>query len=341
MSKAKVSVIVPIYNVEQYLSKCLDSLINQTFKDIEIWAVSDGSPDNSVDIIKKYANKDKRVKCIEKENGGYGSVLEYAIKNIDTEFFLVCDPDDWLREDAIEVLYNAAKKNKLDIVYGGYYFVYSNDNEEIYTTGTCYKNVFVPESGKVYKDDDVFKFSFLTPSPHAKLFRTKIAKNIKFPHKISFTDWILYNVSLMNSKRVMHIDDGLAYYLIDREGNSVSDVKPKIADYHYGVFKSIVEQYNSLDLQVDEFYYRMFLHYIFINSEVAKIKDKEQYDEKKKLIYELLQICVKNRKSIYPYLKYHTFRKKMAFCLLLNPMTSKLGFNYFSKKLVKSKGLKK
>ena len=100
---AKVTIVVPIYNVEKYLPKCLDSLISQTFKDIEIWAISDGSPDNSVKIIKEYEKKDKRVKCIEKENGGYGSVLEYAIKNIKTKYFLICDPDDWISEDAIEV----------------------------------------------------------------------------------------------------------------------------------------------------------------------------------------------------------------------------------------------
>ena len=336
MSKAKVSIIVPTYNVEEYLPKCLDSLLNQTFKDIEVWAISDGSPDNSVEIIKKYAKKDDRVKCIEKENGGYGSVLEYAIKNIKTEYFLVCDPDDWLREDAIEILYNNAKKNNLDIVYGSYYFVYSNDDEEVYTNGCNYKNIFIPESNKVYKGDDVFKFSFLTPSPHAKLYRTKIAKNIKFPHKISFTDWILYVVSLMNCKRIMHIDEGLAYYLIDREGNSVSDVKPKIADFHNKVFKSVMEQYNNLNIDIAEFHYRMFLHYIFINSEIARIKDEKDYNEKKYLAYELLEICVKNRKKIIPYLKYNSFRKRMAFRLLLNPLTSKNTFNYFSKKLFKN-----
>lgn len=333
MSKAKVSIIVPIYNVEQYLPKCLDSLINQTFKDIEIWAISDGSPDNSVSIIKEYEKKDKRVKCIEKENGGYGSVLEYAIKNITTEFFIVCDPDDWLRKDAIEVLYSAANKNNLDIVYGGYYFVYSNNSEEVYTSGTSYKNVFVPESDRVYTDKDVFQFAFLTPSPHAKLYRTRIAKNIKFPHKISFTDWILYLVSLMNCKRIMHLDEGLAYYLIDREGNSVSDVKPQIADYHYKVFKSVIEQYRELNIEIDEFYYRMFLHYIFINSEVAKIKSRNDYEEKRKLVNELLQICVQNRKKIYPYLKNHPLRKQIAFRLLLNPKTSGKTFIYFSNKI--------
>lgn len=336
MGKAKVSIIVPIYNVEEYLPKCLDSLLAQTFKDIEIWAVSDGSPDNSVEIIKAYAKKDNRVKCIEKENGGYGSVLEYAIKNIKTEYFLVCDPDDWLREDAVEVLYNNAKKNNLDITYGSYYFVYSNNSEEVYTNGFSYKNVFVPNSGEVYQGKDVFKFAFLTPSPHAKLYRTKIAKGIKFPHKISFTDWILYIVSLMKCKRIMHLDEGLAYYLIDREGNSVSDVKPKIADFHNKVFNSVVEQYDSLNVNIDEFYYRMFLHYIFINSEIARIKDLKDYNEKKPLAFELLKFCVKYRKKIYPYLKNHPFRKQVAFRLLLNPLTSKNTFNYFSKRLYKN-----
>lgn len=333
MSKAKVSIIVPIYNVEEYLPKCLDSLTKQTFKDIEIWAVSDGSPDNSVEIIKKYANKDKRIKCIEKENGGYGSVLEYAIKNITTDYFLVCDPDDWLREDAIEILYKKATENNLDIAFGSYYYVYSNDNEEKYTDGSCFSHVFVPTSNEVYTGEDVYKFAFLTPSPHAKLYRTKIAKKIEFPHKISFTDYILYIVSLMNAKRVMHIDEGLAYYLIDREGNSMSDNKPKIGDFHYKVFTSIIKQYNNMkNITFDSFYYRMFLHYIFINSEITKIPNYQDYKEKRNLSYEILKICSNNRKKIYPYLKYEKGKRNIVLKLLLNPLTRKTIFLYISNK---------
>lgn len=333
MSKAKVSIIVPIYNVEEYVAKCLESLTKQTFKDIEIWAVSDGSPDNSAQIVKEYAKKDKRIKCIEKENGGYGSVLEYAIKNITTDYFLVCDPDDWLREDAIEILYNKAIENKLDIAFGSYYYVYSNDNETKYTNGACFSHVFEPASNKVYEGEDVYKFAFLTPSPHAKLYRTKIAKKIEFPHKISFTDYILYIVSLMNSKRVMHIEDGLAYYLIDREGNSMTDTKPKIGDFHYKVFTSIIKQYeNQKNISFDSFYYRMFLHFIFINSEITKIPGKKDYKEKRNLSYELLTICSNNRKKIYPYLKYENSRRKLALRLLLNPLTRKLTFLFISNK---------
>ena len=333
MSKAKVSIIVPIYNVEEYVEKCLDSLTKQTFKDIEIWAVSDGSPDNSAEIVKKYAKKDKRVKCIEKENGGYGSVLEYAIKNIETEYFLVCDPDDWLRDDAIELLYKKATENNLDIAYGSYYYVYSNDNEEEYTNGACFGHVFTPESNRVYEGEELYKFAFLAPSPHAKLYRTKVAKKIEFPHKISFTDYILYIVSLMNSKRVMHIEDGLAYYLVDRAGNSMTDTKPKIGDFHHKVFNSVVKQYeNKKNIHFDSFYYRMFLHYVFINSEITKIPEYQDYLDKRKLSYELLTMCSKKRKQIYPYLKYENNKRKLVFRFLLNPLTRKLTFLYISNK---------
>ena len=109
MNKADVTIIVPIYNVEKYVEKCIRSLLSQTFKNIQILAVDDGSPDNSKDIIRKLSKKDDRVKLVVKENGGYGSVLQYAIKNIQTEYFIVCDPDDWLRKDAVEKLYNFSR----------------------------------------------------------------------------------------------------------------------------------------------------------------------------------------------------------------------------------------
>ena len=85
---SKVSIIVPIYNVEKYVSKCLDSLLRQSFSDIEVIAVSDGSPDNSKDIVLDYCGKDSRVKFVEKENGGYGSVLEKAIEHINSDYFI-------------------------------------------------------------------------------------------------------------------------------------------------------------------------------------------------------------------------------------------------------------
>jgi len=333
-SSNKVSIIVPIYNVEQYLPKCLDSLINQTFKDIEIWAISDGSPDNSVDIIKEYSKKDYRVKCIEKENGGYGSVLEYAIKNIETEYFLICDPDDWLREDAIELLYKAAVENNLDFVRGAYNIVYSNDGEERFESGASFKNVFDPKPNIVY-DSEVQKFWLMTVSPHSKLYKTKLAQGIEFPHKVSFTDTLLFNLYMPKVRRAMYIDEALSYYLIDREGNSVTDAKPKIADDHYKVFMSMAHQYEKYPNKSPYFYYRMFLQYIYANFEIGKIKNKEDYLEKRELMYEMLKYCIDNKKQILPLIGHETLKKKIDYKLLLNKKFSRKMFEMHSKNIWK------
>ena len=289
---AKVSIIVPIYNVEKYVAKCLESLTKQTFKDIEIWAVSDGSPDNSVNIVKEYEKKDSRVKCIEKENGGYGSVLEYAIKNITTDYFLICDPDDWISDDAIEILYNAAIKNNLDLAMANHYEIYEDGTIKNTSTISAYPNVFMPEFEKVYtKENGVEKFLFLIESPHAKLYKTAVAQDIKFPHKVSYTDSLLYMLFILRCKRAMCFERPLAYYLMEREGNTMTDVNPKIANYYHTVFTSVVEQYENGIYKSRYFYYRVFLKFIRINTYVANLTDKKVYNEKRKLVYELLKIC--------------------------------------------------
>lgn len=330
-SSAKVSIVVPIYNVEQYLPKCLESLINQTFRDIEIWAISDGSPDNSVSIIKKYAKKDKRVKCIEKENGGYGSVLEYAIKNITTEYFIVCDPDDWLREDAVEILYNAAKENNLDLVVGSKYLVYNDNSEQIYNCSKLdYFDIEINDRIVYTKTDGLYKALFLTQSPHSKLYKTSKAKKIKFPSKVSYTDFLLYIVYLNNCENFMYLEDGLSYYLVDRPGNTMTDVNPKIFDYHMTVFQFIIDQVTNS--QFPQFYLRMFDQFRYVSNLIKNINDVEEKNKRKKQIYNMLQILEKNKKEILKYNNLYRNRKvKMFNKLLLNNFTSKCFFNRLTK----------
>ena len=334
---SKVSIIVPIYNVEKYVEKCLNSLLNQTFKDIEIWAVIDGSPDNSVDIVKRIAKKDDRVKCIEKENGGYGSVLEYAIGNIQTDYFLICDPDDWISEDAIEILYNAAIKDDLDLVMANHCEVYEDGTVNSVPNISNYSNVFSPEFEKVYtKENGLDKFLFLQVSPHAKLYKTVVARGIKFPHKVSYTDNVLFLLFITKCKKAMCLDKALAYYLIDRTGNTMTDVNPKIANYYCEVFTSIINQYNDGNNKNQYFYYRMFLMFIKINIYLANLSDRKVYKEKRRLFNDLLKICLAHRKEIIPFLKYETKKNKLVYTLYLNPMTSKLIYVYFSNKIYKS-----
>ncbi len=332
---AKVSIVVPIYNVEKYLSKCLESLINQSFKDIEILAISDGSPDNSVKIIKEYEKKDNRIKCIEKENGGYGSVLEYAINIINSPYFLICDPDDWLKNDAIEKLYQAAEKDNLDFVRAGYYMTFSDNSDDEYNNGIIMPNVFNPEFNHIY-DNEIEQFLFLSESPHSKLFKTELAKGIQFPHKVSFTDGILYKLYIPKVKRAIILEEALSYYLIDREGNTATDVKPKIADQHKVVFDSIMEQYSRYENKSDLFYYRMMLQCEFVNSQIANIKDRKAFEDKRELLFEMYKTCRKYKNEIKRCLKYETSKRKLVFKMILNPIIGDAVVKYFSDRVWKN-----
>ena len=112
----KISVIVPVYNVEVYLRKCLDSLINQTLQDIEIICVNDGSTDNSLDILLEYSQKDSRIKIISQENKGVSEARNTAINIAKGEYLSMVDPDDWVENNMLEVMYNKAVKENADIV---------------------------------------------------------------------------------------------------------------------------------------------------------------------------------------------------------------------------------
>lgn len=321
---AKVSIIVPIYNVEKYLPKCLDSLINQTFKDIEIWAISDGSPDNSVSIIKEYAKKDNRVKCIEKENGGYGSVLEYAIKNITTEYFLICDPDDWLAENAIETLYNLASKDNLDLVVGAKYLVYNDNDEQVYDRSM--ESFCRVKPNQIY-EDNVGDFAFLHVSPHSKLYKTAVAKDITFPKKVSFTDFLLYILALTNVKKALYTDEALSYYLVDRPGNSMTDINPKIFDYHAEVFQATVRQLNEKKSATPLLYVRVYFQFRSICNVFKSMKNveaKKQYHDK---IMNLLDLIKDKKKIISQNMFYGNIKDKLFFKLLLNEKTREKFFD--------------
>ncbi len=116
----KLSIVVPVYNVEEYLRKCLDSLINQTLSDIEILCVNDGSKDSSLDILNSYAEKDIRVKVLNQPNKGQSAARNLAISKAVGEYLGFVDSDDWVDLDYFEKLYDAAKKHDADIACAGF-----------------------------------------------------------------------------------------------------------------------------------------------------------------------------------------------------------------------------
>ena len=120
MNDIKVSIIVPIYNVEKYLNRCMDSLLNQTLKDIEIIMVDDGSPDKCPEMCDAYAKKDNRVKVVHKKNGGLGYARNSGLDVAKGEYVAFVDSDDYVDLNMYEKLYNTAKDNNLDAVFCGF-----------------------------------------------------------------------------------------------------------------------------------------------------------------------------------------------------------------------------
>lgn len=130
----KVSILVPIYNNEVYLHECIDSIINQTLKDIEIILLDDGSTDNSPQICDEYAKKDNRIKVVHKENTGYGHTMNLGIEMATGEYIGIVESDDYVELDMFESLYNATVQNnqKIDIVKSNHTVFYGDKNNRTF-----------------------------------------------------------------------------------------------------------------------------------------------------------------------------------------------------------------
>ena len=296
--KDRISIVVPVYNVEKYIRKCLDSLVKQDYDNYDVLVINDGSPFNEQVIIDEYVKKyPDIIKSIVKENGGYGSVLELAFKTSDADYVLVCDPDDYLAIDALSTLIAYKNETNADLVVGAKYLVYEDSTEETYDAS------YNAEFGKlvdkkIYKKDtsEYEMLYFLEPSPHAKLYRRDIVSKIKFPHKVSYTDNLLYFYTLNNVETVSYCSKALSYYLINRSGNTRTDLKPAIIDSWVKVFNSIMNQVKDGS---SIFYYRMFESFYSIYYKIDNIKGDEKVKlEKYDILYSFLEKLIPYRKEI-------------------------------------------
>lgn len=197
MNKAKVSVIIPVYNVEKYLRECLDSVISQTLKDIEIICVNDGSPDNSLAILKEYARNDKRFVIIDKKNEGVGRARNDGINKATGEFVCFMDPDDFYPEnDVLESLYNAAKNNNV-LVACGEFAEYNGESISQNYSG-IYKKYLFENDGIIDYKDFQFDYGYIRC-----IYNTKFLKDNKlyFPTYIRFQDPPFYCKTMLLAEK--------------------------------------------------------------------------------------------------------------------------------------------
>lgn len=206
MENELISVIVPVYNVEPYLKECLDSIINQTYKNLEIILIDDGSLDNCGKICDEYAKKDNRIKVIHKENGGLSSARNAGLDIAEGEYISFIDSDDYVAENFIETLYKLCVENDCDISECDF-LKFENDVviQEKITEIQCYTSNEVQH--KIYSEEYV-----KTIVVWNKLYKKYLYENMRFPlGKINEDEFITYKV-LYNCKSNIAVTNEQLYY---------------------------------------------------------------------------------------------------------------------------------
>ena len=222
---AKISVVLPVYNVANYLRKCLDSLVNQTFKDFEVICVNDGSTDLSLSILEGFSLTDSRFKIISQENQGLSGARNTGIQEVNGEYVLFVDSDDWLEENALELLYEHVKGFSSDITM--FKFKYYNENSDEFSEGP-FTNLEVIDpsffTGNFYYMDVIDIIFKISHAPFNKLYRTEFLREIdaQFLYGSYYEDLEFFYKVFLKAKKVSVLPEYLYYYRIRDQSISTS-----------------------------------------------------------------------------------------------------------------------
>ena len=238
ISNVKLSIIIPVYNVEPYLNKCIDSVVKQTLKDIEILCIDDGSTDNSLSILEEFREKDSRVKIIKLEsNKGPGFARNLGMKYARGEYFTFLDSDDWIDKNAYEQLYFYSKKFDLDMVMFRL-INYEEETKKIYETP--YFNIVSLNDYqyKIFNYKDIPNMFSIISGPCNKIYKTSLIKkaDIKFPEEYSmFEDNPFFFDALLTSKKISFIPEHYYFRRIRKNSlmtslNTLADIIPVLND---------------------------------------------------------------------------------------------------------------
>ena len=212
-----ISVIIPVYNVRQYLDKCIESVINQTYENLEIILVDDGSNDGSEKKCDEYSGKDKRILVIHKKNGGLSDARNCALDRISGEFVTFIDSDDYIDLSMIETLYNLQEEYEADISCVSFQRIFEGRQKKEVT----YSTKVITYSGIEAVEEMLYKKGVDT-SACGKLYRTVDFREIRYPVGMIFEDWATtYRIFYEKNKIVCSNVE--MYYYVQRLGSLVHD----------------------------------------------------------------------------------------------------------------------
>ena len=323
----KISIILPVYNVEKYVEKCLNSIKNQDYKNFEAIIVDDGSKDKSVEIIENFIKKDDRFKLYHKENGGLSDARNFGMNFVTGKFVIFIDSDDYIENKMLTTLYENITKEKADVSICGIYNVYINKK-----TSQCEdKNIyFVCDKNRFLKEYLIGK---LVPGSICnKLIKVDIAKKIQFPVGKIYED-AFYQFDLINFAKKYVVTTNPMYNYFHRENSiTTKSYSKKNLDYIeiYSKFYDYVKSKN-IDLEKEAFF-RLSYSYFIILDKMLLEDDYHKIDK----YNEVLNFLKKNYFKIFKN-DYFRFTRRIASIAL------KININLYKflllKDLKKNKGV--
>lgn len=263
----KFSVIVPVYNVEKYIEKCLSSIKTQSLNDFECLIIDDGSKDNSINIASDFIKDDDRFIIYHKENGGLSDARNYGIDKAKGEYICFVDSDDYIDEKLLEETYALAKKYDSDITTFDLYYEYENGNKDLAPGG--YKEV------SSYKEDK--NILFINHSANNKIFKRDFLQDKRFIFGISYEDLASIPIWLAEANNVSYLAKPLYFYM--QRGNSISH---SYDERIFDIYKAIDNIKNNLNIKsedINEIYLKQGLMALMLK--IRNISD----DKKRKEFY--------------------------------------------------------
>jgi glycosyltransferase involved in cell wall biosynthesis len=294
-----ISIIVPVYNVEKYLSRCIDSILTQTFYDFECILIDDGSTDNCTAICDEYKVKDNRIVVIHKNNGGVSSARNTGLDIAQGEWIVFVDSDDWLEPDALERLYKRQRETKADVVIGSFRQQYKERTREC-----VFNNYIITNKKKALSDFFSKRFKYIW----GKLYKASLFKHIIQPTNLIYGEDAIVNTQILcsNDCNVISVTNDIVYNYDCSTGGISQDLicgKKKAINY----FESHVFMRNFLK-QKQYFHFNtkiLFYNYIFLSVYI-----KVFYNIPK---FEILKLF---KEAKFPYIFFFIFIKSLFYNIM-------------------------
>ena len=271
----KISVIVPCYNIESYLPRCIERILAQTYKNLEIILISDGSTDGTDEVIREYVKKDSRIIPVFKQNSGVSDTRNRGLDIATGDYIGFVDGDDYIEPEMYETLLKNAIENNADISHCGYQMVFPSRVDYYYNTGK-----------KVIQDNkkgirDIIVGDYVEPSPCIKIYRKNIVNNLRMPPDIKINEDVIFNFyAFVNSQKSVYEDLPFYHYILRKGSAATSKINQNKLFDPVRVRKEIFEySLKNLDNEIQSVAYSSYLNSIINLYRVVSNSKLKEYKE--------------------------------------------------------------